>query len=163
MQNGGIKIYKRYLPIGGIFPGEPYTPDQKGVNEPITRESVNDYFFRMVERFLTDYEFGHSITDISRYDDYVAGTVYAWEDKNGTCHVLAGFDTVMKPVLLLIHLQRCLEEPEKCIHSSLQGEKLLLFAHWLMTKVRIAETLATDPAGKEMLLNALKSGSTGYL
>jgi hypothetical protein len=163
MPNGGIKIYKRYIPIGGMFSGELYTPDKNGVNEPITRVSVTDYFFRIVERFLTDYEPGHTITDVRLYDDYVAGTVYAWEDENGTCHVLAGFDTVMKPVLVLSHLQLCLEEPEKCTHSSLQGETLHLFTHWLMTKVCIAETLAMPSAGREMLLNAIKSDLIGYL
>jgi len=178
-QHKGINVQKRYFPMGRLLPGDSYVDDKGKYNEPATQEFLNDYVSRMVETFLENYVTGHTIADVNSYDDYVAGAVYVWEDENGSCHMLAGFDIVMKSILLLSNLRGRLEEPNilavmargdgcqedlvNSIPSSLQGESLRLFAHWLMTKVSISETIAMTPAGKEMILNAVQSGLTRYL
>ena len=178
-QHKGINVQKRYFPMGRLLPGDYYAADNGKYNDPATQKFVNDYVSKMVETFLENYVNGHTIADVNSYDNYVAGAIYVWEDENGSCHLLSGFDIVMKSILVLINLQVRLEEPNilavmargegyqeesvNLIPSSLQGEPLRLFAHWLMTKVQIVETRATTPAGREMILNAVKSGLTRYL
>ena len=63
-------------------------------------------------------------------------------------------------------VDRCLTghgDIELCLPTSIRGESLLCFAHWIMIKAHLAITMATTPAGKELILNALKSGETRFL
>ncbi len=177
--NEKLVTFKRSMPIQRLVPGDYYPPHGQGYNHSITQESVNLFATDLIDMFLEDHATGHTGDHFSGYSNHVAGEVFLSVDESRTCHVLAGFETISKSILLLSVLSVSIggldtmtsrgwgdeyRDDLTChITATLNRELLVKFASWLGTKVFIKETVTITQEGKEMILDAIKSGTTERL
>lgn len=177
--NKGLITFRRKMSINRLCYGDYYCPAEEGCNQSITQESVNQFASDLINEFLKNHATGHVDDHACLYRNHVAGEVFLSVDENRICRVLSGFDTISNSILLLnaLHIllggldtltirgwgEQYRDSLNSLMSSSLNRELLKLFADWVNTKVAIKETVTITPEGKEMVLEAIQSGTTDCL